>query len=593
MEDGPDSQRDGEEPAALEARSSVSELERPLLEHSNNETEEPSERDETSQTEERVPRQSPAIAWAPTTPLLAKIVIPLLALLTSGLFYYGQSSNMWKLTSDYTVSISYKASGVQTRLLMEALSLPTSDTIHRESVWDIQYFTYSYWVEQLWLAQGMPNKILPRFASIGLVLCSGVWPHLKIVLLLGVWWLTRKMVRQQFYLHWLSVLGKWSLVDVFVVCVLVGVLHLAWEFEAAMALQQLLAHWDTVATILRALYSTEDLCTMALHFDCHHPKTVIHTVDCRACHSAVEGFLAYPSPILNGLTVSGGGHGRMVVKGLHGIYAFCGAVVASIVLGAIVDSYLLKHWHSQSVAENDESSNNVPQADTDSDADEEQPLVEGIENGDSRTDSDRLHDEQRIRLPRFRIEIFDRVLWSIFSLAVLGLVLFASSSVTLERNVSGVLPNLLQDLLGVVWAESYSFVNLGWTMRGGWDYLLMGTFCCFMILGPILRGALCTLVSCVRVGAPMVPIEFLHTIIDIVGAFCAWEVFTVAAVMVALVMPDMTATIITDPRCQLVAQDSDSSCLEVELDLNRLWKVVGSGILLFVVSQRARSFLHF
>ena len=163
----------------------------------------------------------------------------------------------------------------------------------------------------------------------------------------------------------------------------------------------------------------------------------------------------------------------------------------------------------------------------------------GTDTADSRTGADRLYDEQRIRRPpRFRIEIFDRVLWSIFSSAVLVLVVYASSTVTLERNVSGVLPSLLEDLLGVAWAESYSFVHLGWTMRGGWDYLLMGTFCCFMILGPILRSALCTIVSCLRVGAPKIPLECLHTIIDIVGAFCAWEVFSAAAVMVALVMPD-------------------------------------------------------
>lgn len=574
----------------------VPEMERPLLEHNaNDDDDEPPPPPQQIATVESPATLNAdvALGWSPTTPVAIKWCIPLTAILISGLFYYGQSSNMWKLTCQYHVSISYVASSMETRLLLDALQLPLSNTIHiKDTTWDIQYFTYSYWVKQLWLAQGMPHPFFARLASLGLVLCSGIWPHLKLLLLLLLVWLVRCTRERTRYLHWLSVLGKWSLVDVFVVCVLVGVLHLQWQFVAETALQQLLLHWDSVLPILRVLYSTTDLCTMAMHFDCHTPNTVIHSLDCQACARAVNRFLAHPSPILNGLTLSGGGHGSMVVKGLHGIYAFCGAVVASILLGAIVDLYHLKQQSSLSAVVVDSTSVVAPHIDDDSDNsldDQEQPLLVVDTRNDPRTGADRLYDEQRLGgRPRFRIEVFDGVLWSFFSLVVLALVLFASFTVTLERRVFGVLPNLLEDLLGVVWEEPYSFVHLGWTMRGGWDYLLMGTFCSFMVLGPILRSVLCTIASCIQVGGPNARVQPLYTVIDMVGAFCAWEVFAAAAAMVALVMPDMTATIIMDPRCQLIAQDSESNCLEVELDLNRFWKVIVSGILLFLVSQHAR-----
>ena len=84
--------------------------------------------------------------------------------------------------------------------------------------------------------------------------------------------------------------------------------------------------------------------------------------------------------------------------------------------------------------------------------------------------------------------------------------------------------------------------------------------------------------------------ERLRTSIDFVGAFCAWEVFTVAILMVDLLMPSITNTIIRDKRCKLLSQDSQS-CLEVEFDMRHtFWVVIGSGILLWIVSLRIRNY---
>ena len=95
----------------------------------------------------------------------------------------------------------------------------------------------------------------------------------------------------------------------------------------------------------------------------------------------------------------------------------------------------------------------------------------------------------------------------------------------------------------------------------------------------------------------------LSTWIDFIGAFCAWEVFTVAVLMVDLLMPSITSTILIDPRCaQIVSSNTtnidtvtkNSNCFEVEFDImeNTFWMVITGGVILLLVSQNIRNNLH-
>jgi hypothetical protein len=62
------------------------------------------------------------------------------------------------------------------------------------------------------------------------------------------------------------------------------------------------------------------------------------------------------------------------------------------------------------------------------------------------------------------------------------------------------------------------------------------------------------------------------TLIDFIGPFCAWEVFTVAIVMVDMLMPSITATIVMDDRCAQISEDG--TCLEVEFAILRSFLLV-------------------
>jgi hypothetical protein len=75
--------------------------------------------------------------------------------------------------------------------------------------------------------------------------------------------------------------------------------------------------------------------------------------------------------------------------------------------------------------------------------------------------------------------------------------------------------------------------------------------------------------------------------VEFIGAFCAWEVFVVAVLMVDLLMPAITSTIILDQRCSELT--NDSTCLEVKFEMLYTfgWVVMG-GVFLVLVSQRIR-----
>jgi hypothetical protein len=216
---------------------------------------------------------------------------------------------------------------------------------------------------------------------------------------------------------------------------------------------------------------------------------------------------------------------------------------------------------------------------------------------DFRSEADRAFDRQ------FFIDAQtkeNRFLQCCSYVTIVGIVL-ATVSTTMQRSVHGGPPSLLHEVLGLEFSKSYSFLELGRTtgLAGGLDLMLMGTFVWFLIAGPILRSILCVRASRICETPTMSTSTILALKrrhermgfwIDFVGAFCAWEVFTAALVMVDLLMPSITSTIVMDPRCSKFFPGS-TTCLDVEFDMvrNTYGLVVLMGIVLAVVSYRIRN----
>jgi len=354
--------------------------------------------------------------------------------------------------------------------------------------------------------------------------------------------------------------------------------------------------------------------------------------------------------IASGVNESGSGLVTLRVAGLDGIYAFCIAVILSIALSLIVDIFHVRAKKRQyreleaagaNVSEGDalgdllllqvgeevflgettgidavqlsDSRNNVAAssnvgptsgtlaeplltrtASMDDDGEEElgqalspqhQPQSEEERRRISRLQRRELMLRQRIYEQQRSLK--DGVLGCCYlsvALVVSGLVLIAVYVQSLDRHVTGAGPHLLESVLGIVFDRQFSLVTLGQVLgdAGGWDKLLMGTFALFLIIGPLLRAVLCVLAFLFGQRLP----TLLVTVIDHLGAFCAWEVIILSAYLVSLLIPSTTSTILMKPECAVVSPDTGNACLTVYFDPNEYFAlIVSGGVLLILISQ--------
>mmetsp|Transcript_21084 Transcript_21084/g.58615 ORF Transcript_21084/g.58615 Transcript_21084/m.58615 type:complete len:200 (-) Transcript_21084:588-1187(-) len=104
-----------------------------------------------------------------------------------------------------------------------------------------------------------------------------------------------------------------------------------------------------------------------------------------------------------------------------------------------------------------------------------------------------------------------------------------------------------------------------WTTgaAGGMDYMLMGTFGLFCVVGPVVRAVL--LFFTIVLDQCRISVDNLAVMVNFLGSFCAWEVFAIATIMVQMLMPSITDTIIRNPACASISDDG--SCLKIEFNL--------------------------
>ena len=303
-------------------------------------------------------RHKMSLSRAPSTPCIARYLIPLLSLATHLIFLYGQTATMWRLHLSQQVDVWANATSFESQTTLSTLGLPYHNHILVRKEKTVKEFTYMYAIHELWKAAHMPGKVLPRSAAVLLIIFSGVWPHLKLFLLNFTWLLGSDGVRRSRMLHWLSTLGKWSLADVLVVCVMVGVLHLDWVVDPVATKAGLINDLPYVLKLIKTLYTASDVCSLAMKIDCHvHHKSWDKWSQCRACVGFVKTILEHPSKargtlkgFFDGMDVGGGGLVYLRVHGMSGIYVFCSAVILSIVISLVVDVFDVRAQRARHVA---------------------------------------------------------------------------------------------------------------------------------------------------------------------------------------------------------------------------------------------------
>jgi Paraquat-inducible protein A len=599
-----------------------------------------------------------SLAHSPTTPCLFRYLIPFLSLVTHGIFLYGQLAPMWRLHLSVHVNDVYaNATSYESKSVFATLGIPLVNHVASNQESNVQQFSFTFSITELWAAAGLPgSKVLPRLAAILLVLFSGVWPHFKLLLLQGTWWSTLLATvpeRRTRLLHWLGTLGKWSLADVLAVCVMVGVLHLDWHIDPVAMKQGVVQNFKLLLTVVRAVYgNAPDICSAGLSpIDCHdeHKNGWDNWGKCKACMTLVNSAFDHPdvaqrtfTSVMNGVDVSGDGLIYLRVQGMRGIYAFCLAVILSILISLIVDILDVRSHHHQHSSHN---SHQLEGDDDETDQDEEeeiifQPNIIDMDNTIMAMEGQRLDVSQNdegddnnnrlgaplLLLPvtarrgrrrlRFRAPPPVRVgcclqCMRYLSLltstsATLAIVVAAVAYSTIARKVTGAIPQVLEKVLGVAWNRPYSLYSLVQTTgaAGGFDYLLMSTFGLFVVAGPVIRAILCVVAALTNTTSATAAAAttsgsrrklLLLNSIEFVGAFCAWEVFAAAVFMVNLLMPAITSTIIMKPECAELDPES-GSCLQVEFQLQDSFALLllGGALLLFLANTKfgARNFHH-
>jgi len=551
--------------------------------------------------------QSSSLFRSPTTPCILRLLLPLLLITNHVLFYHAQTKPMWNLTYKIDVTISAKADTLKSKAAADALNVPHSYNYTKKESAVVETFTYMDAIRKLWKGEGLGDaRTISKVAAALLVVFSGIWPHLKLVLVNLCWFLPfvhglwlgdacraggeddeeedeedqskqkcccRKSkkgccnkgggpkkscslccsnghthqtstIRSPF-LRTLSTLGKWSLADVLVVCILIAVLHLDWKVDPHEIRAGIEKELPTLLDYAQQKYPDEvSDCTRLLGYTCGKHAMVLHYPACLTCQTLIKNAYHHPEwttnegkDILEGIDLDGGGYAQLRVMGMSGTYYFCGAVIMSILLGLLVDwmderdraaveedlldrkrelEFILVPATGEGEGEEGGLRHELSLREEE---EEESPsrrrgptplLNEALMSDDpsslnaSPASYTRNHDtSNHIPTPTTNCHLLKHTLLILLSIASLPLVYHAVTLPTMQRLVYGGGPTLLHEVLGMIWEKEYSLITLVQTTgdAGGWDTFLMITFGMFAVIGPIARST--CLVLHVLLGLPV------------------------------------------------------------------------------------------
>lgn len=520
-----------------------------------------------------------SLAFSPMNGTCTRLIVSFLAILAHCLFLYGQTAPMWSLTAVSDVDVWANATTFLSKKTFSSLGLDNEWHLVYGEEHEFVNFTYAFGIKQLWEAKELSSIFWARVAAIALILFSGIWPHVKLFFLHLGWFIPQEEKGRSTCFYWLGAFGKWTLADVFVICVMVGVVNLSWVVDPGVIKSGVVSELPIAVTVAKEMYSQTEACNKFLGYSCDNPDWQ-HKVQCQICKGVVNEAYNHPEwsegvgrEILNGVNTSGGGTCQMHVKGLLGVHAFCIATIISLLLSCFLDhlDHKARIWTSRNRRGTDASIMNNSDPDPDL-------VAAGV------LTLRPLPENCSILYRRIPyLHVCSYIILALSACVTAFMVAFAVSAPTMSRSVDGAFPQILHDVLGIDFSQDYSLSSLVEVSgeAGGLDTVLMLTFGIFVAVGPILRGVLCVIYLLVPLTQDSQ--QSLVLAINSVGSFCAWEVFVAALYMVQMEMADITNTLIILPECVHISEDG--SCLEVEFDMMPSFGlIILGGLLLLMVS---------
>ena len=415
-------------------------------------------------------------------------------------------------------------------------------------------FSYAFSLRDLW---AMPCGIEARecdrprdgrAAALFLFLASFVWPHLKLVCLLFAFHAPLAARTRRTINHALAALGKWSFADVLVLSVMMGVLN--------------------------------------LHVD--------HGLDGDVARPFAPALLSYlPSAVLSSDDLRAHVDARLHISGMPGMYAFCVAVVASLLLGVLVEVLDARGAGASAAAATPaaatvSSATAASAAATAAAAPPPDAAATAATDGGPRGGARRMV-PSTVSARRLRARQLGHAALVACTLAAL---VGSVRAPLFSRRVTGSLPALLA-AQGVRFDGDYSVLQLHALVvaEGGLNHLMAATFVALLVVGPVLRC--CSLLwlllaapSCMSLRAR----RLLHGWSRHCSVFFAMEVLLVAVPLIALTFGPTSRHLLTPhsfaPCVALNAQFETPTCLEVEVSAARsvgFW-LMGATVALYLLT---------
>jgi len=365
-------------------------------------------------------------------------------------------------------------------------------------------------------------------------------PHVKLLLLHLFFYLPLRAAVRRNGNYWLAFFGKWTLADVLVMCVLVGLLNLTASLDLPEAWRQLEPAFDgACATACAKLPPADDAAALSAAWgDATTPSAAVDEAQQPPLWAAIASGASLASPAsptaarncsawCGGLAAaldrtltspdelpSSSIEMHLRLEGLNAMYFFCVAVVLSLSTSVLVEYLDDRARHRHDAADGLQQPMLFLDADADADAHAhvhahahahsthggEAASVQSAAAALSAALSAAAEAEaeaeagagageakgRRLACVRPREGALHVVL-VVLQLAAVGA---AFSTPMFARRMQGSLCELLK-VHGFDFGGEYSLVQLGLLagQAGGWDYLMATTFWVFVIVCPLLRGA--------------------------------------------------------------------------------------------------------
>jgi hypothetical protein len=273
-------------------------------------------------------------------------------LIVHGIFIVGQSSDLWSLQI-VTVTEDASLKGTLIDILPINITIPDQDNI-----FSVQNYSYVSTLTKLWKfgKKGVypwydfsAHSWQSHVTVILITLFSGVWPHVKLIAMHCLWYFTSNPKNRSSSLFWLEFFGKWSALDVFLVCYLVVVMHIEFGLTTESLVNNLCTNLPSFMSELNATALVNGLCDL-----------LVDNVDkLKECNLLGNFFIADPDifdaildDFMNNVNSTGTVSINIRAVSLDGLYSFSSAVWLSLLLSCafmqLDEHYGSEENHSES-----------------------------------------------------------------------------------------------------------------------------------------------------------------------------------------------------------------------------------------------------